>query len=256
VTRLRHLPVGLALLLAACAPAGPKLAGLAPSGDLGGVVPGGVPLTPEHTLSAGDQFEIRLPFAADYDDRVTVGIDGTVAPKAIGSVAVGGLTAEQATARLKQRYAALLKAPELSITMRRYAPEVVYVDGWVQHPGLIRSDLPLTVERALARAGGVKTGARTGAVLLMRHAADGTVRAYTVALGPYGGAGAQDPLLKSFDVVYVPQTAIAAVSEFVKQYYTSIPFSPSFSIQANGKPAIVVPQAVAPAPARAPVVTP
>ena len=34
----------------------------------------------------------RLPFAVDYNDRVTVGMDGTVAPKSIGGVPVGGLT--------------------------------------------------------------------------------------------------------------------------------------------------------------------
>ena len=98
---LRRAGIGLALLLAACAPAGPRLGGLAPSGAIElGPPGGGVPLTPGHTLSAGDQFEIRLPFAADYNDRVTVGMDGTVAPKGIGSVEIGGLTVPEATARL------------------------------------------------------------------------------------------------------------------------------------------------------------
>jgi protein involved in polysaccharide export with SLBB domain len=237
----------LSLLLAACAPGGPKL-------EAGGVVPGGVPVTPEHTLSAGDVFEIRLPFAADYNDRVTVGMDGTVAPKALGSVAVGGLTVPEATARLKERYAKLLKSNELSLTVRRYAPEVVYIDGWVARPGLLRSDVPLTVARALAQAGGVKTGAKTGDVLVLRHDGDGTVRSYSVALGSYAGAAAEDPLLKSFDVVYVPQNAITAVSDFARQYYSNVPFSPSFHIPATAAPTTIAPQVLAPA--AAPPVTP
>lgn len=236
-----------ALLLTGCAPAGPRL-------EASGVVAGGVPLAPEHTLSAGDEFEIRLPFAAEYNDRVTVGMDGTVAPKAVGSVAVGGLTAPEATARLTERYAGLLKAPELSITMRRYAPEIVYVDGWVRKPGLIRSDVPLTVAHALAQAGGVKAGAKTGGVLVLRHDADGAVHPYSVALGNYAGAGAADPPLKSFDVVYVPQTPIAAVSDFARQYYQNAPFSASLHIPPTRAPTIVAPQLLAPPPA--PVVTP
>src|SRR5579885_864258 len=40
------LPLVLVLLIAACSPAGPKL-------GASGMVPGGVPLAPEHTLSAG-----------------------------------------------------------------------------------------------------------------------------------------------------------------------------------------------------------
>lgn len=253
MTQPSRILVGLALLLAACTPApGPKLGGLAPSG----VVPGGVPLAPEHTLSAGDRFEIRLPFAADYNDAVAVAMDGTVAPKGIGSVAVGGLTVPEATARLKERYAALLKDPELSITMRRYAPEVIYVDGWVRHPGLIRADIPMTAARAIAQAGGVKTGARTGDILVMRHDADGRVHTYTVALGNFAGAGAEDPPLRAFDVVYVPQTAIAAISDFARQYYENVPFSASFHIPPTRAPSVVVPQAVTPPPAPAPVVTP
>lgn len=242
----------LTAALAGCAPSGPRLAGLAPSG----VVPGGMPMVPLHTLSAGDDFEIRFPFAADYNDRITVGMDGTVAPTAIGSVPVGGLTVPEATALLEQRYAVLLKDPRLSITVRRYAPEVIYVDGWVAHPGLIRSDLPLTVERAVARAGGVKTGAQTSDVLIMRHAADGTVNIYSVDLGPYAGAGAQDPLLKSFDVVYVPQTAIAAISDFARQYYPNVPFAAAFQVRPTIAPAVIAPRAVAPPPTPAPVITP
>jgi polysaccharide biosynthesis/export protein len=247
------------LLLAACGPNGPRLAQLGP----GGAIAGGVPLTPEHTLSAGDQFEIRFPFAPEFNDRLTVGMDGTVAPKLIGSIGVGGATIEEAAARLKQRYAGKLKSPELSITMRRYAPEMVYVDGWVGKPGLIRSDIPLTVTRALAQAGGVKTGAKTGDVLIMRHDADGAVHTYSVAVpvGGYGGVGLDggggpdDPLLKSFDVVYVPQTPIAAISDFAKQYYTNLPFSATFQVAPSAAASVVTPpQQLAPQPP--PVVTP
>jgi polysaccharide export outer membrane protein len=247
--------IALALLLAACAPSGPKLAGLAPAGAIpGAVADGGVPLAPEHTLSAGDEFEIRLPFAADYNDRVTVGMDGAVAPKAIGSVQVGGLTVPEATARLKQRYAKLLKSPELSITLRRYAPEVVYVDGWVARPGLIRSDVPLTVARALAAAGGMKSGARSGAILILRHDADGAVHAYEAGLGAFAGADAQDPLLKSFDVVYVPQSPVAAVNDFARQFYAGVPFSASYNLTPIPAARVIVPQVVAP-PTAAPAPT-
>ena len=236
------LPAAALLVVVGCAPDGPRLAG-------SGVVPGGVPVAPEHTLSPGDQFEIRLPFGADYNDRVTVGMDGTVAPKAIGSIQVGGLTVPEATERLKQSYAKLLKSSELSVTVRRFAPEVIYVDGWVARPGLIRSDVPLTLARALTRAGGVKTGARTGNVLVMRKTGDGTVRTYSVALGSYAGAGAEDPPLKSFDVVYVPQTAITAVSEFAKQYYTGVPFSATINVSPTPAPSVVAPGVTAPSPA-------
>lgn len=223
--------VVLAALLSGCGPrtpAGPPLVpgGMPPSG----VIAGGVPLTAEHTLSPNDEIEIRFPFDPHFNQRATIGADGYVSPGMIGPVLLGGLTVPQATDRLTRAYATKLHSPVLSITMRGYAPEAVYVDGWVAHPGLIRSEVPLTLERAIARAGGAKTGAKSGDILLIRRDAEGRLHTVQVALGDYAGAGGQDPLLRSFDIVYVPKTVIAAVSDFIGQYSKNLPFSASYSI--------------------------
>jgi protein involved in polysaccharide export with SLBB domain len=226
-----------ALALAACSsPHAPLLAAV-------GAVPGGVPLTAEHTLSPNDVIEIRFPYSSDLNDRVTVGDDGYASPKLLGPVLLGGLTVPEATARLKQSYGVKIRDPEVSVTVRNYAPEAVYVDGWVGHPGLIRSELPLTVARAVARAGGAKTGAQTGEVLLIRRDAAGRLAAYKVALGGYAGAAGDDPMLKSFDVVYVPKTAIAAVSDFLAQYTRNMPFTANLPL---GAPPTVTTQTLQP----------
>jgi len=209
------LAIAAAGMLAACAPGAPRLAP--------GEIPGGVPLTAEHTLSPGDQFEIRFPFSPEFNDRLTVGEDGTVAPKLIGSVIVGGLTVPEATARLKPLYARQVRDRELSLTVRVFAPEVFWVEGAVLKPGLIRSGLPLTLERAISQAGGIKPGALTGGILVIRRDERGGVRAYQAALAP--SPGASDPILNSFDVVYVPLTAIGSVNDFLASYVKSLPFA-------------------------------
>ena len=217
------LAAALVLLLTGCSPKAPGLT----SGD---VAIGGLPVTPEHTLSPGDVFEIRFPFSPDLNDRVTVGEDGTVAPKLIGSVIVGGLTVPEATARLKPLYGKRLKDPNMSLTVRIYAPEVFWVDGDVAKPGRIRSDFPLTLERAVAQAGGAKPGAATSDVLVIRRDETGAVHAYQMALAL--APGSSDPLLKSFDVVYVPKTVIGSVNDFLATYAKGLPFSTSLQIQA------------------------
>jgi protein involved in polysaccharide export with SLBB domain len=183
-----------------------------------------LPLAPEHTLSPGDQFEIRFAFAPEFDDRVTVGADGMVAPKLIGSVVVGGLSVPEATARLKPLYAKQVRDTGLSLTVRHYAPEVFYVEGEVGKPGLIRGALlPLTLERAIDEAGGAKSGAKTGDTLVIRRDEQGGVRAYRAPLAP--APGASDPILKSFDVVYVPKNIIGSVNDFLANYVKNLPFS-------------------------------
>ena len=213
----------VAALLGGCAPKAPNIAA-------GAAIAGGVPLTPEHTLSPNDEIEIRFAYAPEFNDKATIGQDGHVSLKLVGGVLLGGATVPEATQRLKERFAKIVRHPELSVTVRTYAPQAVYVDGWVARPGLIRSEAPLTVARAIARAGGVKKDAKTGAILLLRRDSDGKLHSSEVALGDYGGAAGQDPLLKSFDVVYVPQTAIAAVGEFLATYTKNLPFSASYDV--------------------------
>jgi protein involved in polysaccharide export with SLBB domain len=210
----------LALLLAVgggCTPSAPRLEGP-------GVFPGGVPVTAEHVLAPNDELEVRFPFYADLNDRVLVGPDGRVSMQLINTVAVGGLTIEAATKAINARYAEVIKEPQATITLRTYAPQQVFVDGWVNNPGLVRSDVPLTVSRAVAQAGGAKSGAQTDHVLVLRRSADNKVFYYQVALGNYGGAAAEDPLLMSYDVVYVPQTLFASVQDFLVNYVKNVPF--------------------------------
>jgi protein involved in polysaccharide export with SLBB domain len=211
--------------LVACTPSAPNI-----TSD--GVVPGGVPLTEEHTLAPGDEIEIRFPYMADLNDRVVVGPDGRVSLQLVNTVALGGLTVGEATKTLNDDYAKVLKSPMLTVTVRTYAPESVYVDGWVNTPGLVRSDVPLTVSRALAQAGGIKTGSKTDYILVLRRGPDGKTHYYQVGLGNYGGAGegAQDPMLKSYDVVYVPQTIMGSLSDFLVTYVKNIPFYFSYTV--------------------------
>jgi polysaccharide export outer membrane protein len=223
MTFARLLAAALPVLLVACTPPAPNIA-------VPGAIVGGAPITAEHTLSPNDEIDIRFPFSPQFNDRATIGPDGETSLKALGAVRLGGLTVPEATARLRERFAAKFRDTELSITVRAYAPQTVYVDGWVNRPGLVRSEVPLTVARALARAGGARTGARTDDILVIRRDAGGRLQASRVALGNFAGAGAEDPLLRSFDIVYVPRTAIAAVADILGQYAKSLPFSATYNI--------------------------
>jgi protein involved in polysaccharide export with SLBB domain len=217
--------VGLMLgLVAACTPAAPKLAGP-------GVVAGGVPLTDEHVLAPGDEFELRFPFYADLNDRVVIGPDGKLSLQLIDTVALGGLTVAEATKLLNERYAKVIRDPQATITLRTYAPQEIFVDGWVVNPGLVRSDVPLTVSRAIAQAGGAKSGAHTEAVLVLRRTPDGMVHYYQVALGDFAGASAEDPMLTTYDVVYVPKGVLGSISDFLANYLKNVPFYVNYAIQ-------------------------
>jgi polysaccharide biosynthesis/export protein len=227
------------LLLAGCTTSAP-----APPLASGAVAMEKPVLAPEHTLTAGDQFDIRFPFSPEFNDHVTVGEDGTVAPKLIGSVVVGGLTVPEATTRLTALYAKKVRNPDLSLTVRAYAPEVLWVEGEVKKPGIIHSELPLTLTRAIAEAGGPKTGAKTSDILVIRRDETGNVRAYQEALAPVSNNA--DPVLKSFDVVYVPQSPIGSINEFMAGYVKNLPFAATYEITPIAPATILTPGLVVP----------
>jgi len=210
--------------LAACTPSAPQLTVEA--------VPGGVPLTAEHVLGPGDEFELRFPFYPDLNDRVTVGPDGRVSLQLVNTVAIGGLSVSEATRLLNERYARVIRDPQATVTIRAFAPQEIFVDGWVVNPGLVRGDVPLTVSRAIAQAGGAKSGAHTDAILVLRRTPDGAIQYYQVALGNYAGAGtsAEDPLLSTYDVVYVPQNIFGSIGDFLANYVKNVPFYVNYPI--------------------------
>jgi polysaccharide export outer membrane protein len=218
LSRLLVVVSTVCCLVAGCAPDAANVT----SND---VIPGGFPVGAPHTLAPNDEVEIRFRFYPDLNDRVVVGPDGHLSLQLVDDVTVAGLTVPEASKLLNQRYAAIIKDPQVSVTMRTYAPQEVYVDGWVNNPGVVRSDLPLTLSRALAQAGGAKTGAHTDHILIARRAPDGSAHYYEATLGNYAGAQnpTQDPMLQTYDVVYVPQTAIMATADFVSTMVKGLP---------------------------------
>jgi len=68
---------------------------------------------------------------------------------------------------------------------------------------------------------------------VLRRTPDGVVQYYQVGLGHYGGAGAgaEDPLLNTYDVVYVPQGVLGSISDFLANYLKNVPFYVTYSIQ-------------------------
>jgi polysaccharide export outer membrane protein len=171
----------------------------------------------------------------DLDDSATIGPDGRIALRFINDFPIGGLTLAEATKETNDRYEKVLRHPGVSIAIKSYALQQVYVDGEVNSPGVIRSAVPLTASGAIAQAGGVKLAtAHSHSALLLRRKPDGTVVYYKLAFHGDLPGGEGDPILRTNDVVYVPRTAIAAVADFVQGNLTRIiPVSATYSVYHN-----------------------
>jgi polysaccharide export outer membrane protein len=188
-----------------------------------------------YRLQPGDNIVVHFFSYPDLDDTTVVGPDGHVSLRLISDFPIAGMTLAEASTETNDRYANVLRHPGITIEIKTYALQQIYVAGEVNSPGVIRSTIPLTASGAIAQAGGIKlaTGHAHGALLLRRNA-DGAVVYYKLNFNGDLPGGMGDPILRTNDMVYVPRTAIAAVADFVQSNLARIiPFSATYSVYHN-----------------------
>lgn len=144
-----------------------------------------------YILGGGDVFDLKPYEMPELDEGKAIGgsfkvdNDGIVTLPRLKRVKVGGLTIKELTDLLNKEFAFYLKNVDVSITMLKYRPKKIYLDGAVKSPGLHLMDLRLnksnlsnfnsevssqgsTVYDALRIAGGVDLKADLGNIEITR----------------------------------------------------------------------------------------
>jgi polysaccharide export outer membrane protein len=137
----------------------------------------------------------------------------------IGEIALAGKTVAEAEEVLQERYAPHLRNTSVSIQVRSYASQKVYVGGEVIRPGTIPLVGDLTVVDAVMEAGGVKlTGSFTRVVLIRKQQTGSPVAMELTLLDD--DKPTEDALtpLEPYDVVLIPETKIARIDRWVDQH--------------------------------------
>jgi polysaccharide export outer membrane protein len=216
-------------LLGACTTPVP----LPPAPILSQPVTGEVEQLNPYKLQVGDQLDIKFPLNPELNEQVTVTPDGTISTAFMSDVPAYGGTIADLAAKLRQGYKADLSNPRVSVILRSFAPNRVYVAGEVNSPGEFITVGPnLTVSQAIARAGGIKFSADRDKVFVIRRGTDDKPEAF--AIDYQGIITAKDPAadirLAQYDVIYVPRTGIGDTYQVVQQYILEfLPFSASLN---------------------------
>jgi len=169
------------------------------------------------------------------NETVTVRPDGRISLQLVPEITAAGLTPAQLTDSLVQSYAKELANPGITVLVRSFSSQRVYVDGEVNKPGMVALAGPLTVMQSIAEAGGLKDTAKPSQILVIRKTQDNKPLAITVDIDDARNAaqGSQDILLAPYDIVYVPKSAVANVNQFIDQYIRRnipIPFGITYGI--------------------------
>jgi polysaccharide export outer membrane protein len=191
---------------------------------------------PPYRLYAGDEVEISVPSAPELSRTVTVQPDGRISLPLIQPVMVADRTIPQIEAQLSEAYAGQLIRPEVDVAVKTATPLKVFIGGEVDKPGVYDMPGPIDALQAVIMAGGFKTSARRGEVVIIRRSPDGRAMMRTADLrhGVFDPARTDAVPLRRFDIVYVPRSSISEAGLFVQQYLRDLnPVNFGFSYSLN-----------------------
>jgi len=173
---------------------------------------------PEYRLKPGDEITIKVFELPELEETVRIRPDGRVSIQLLDDVEAAGKTPGELDRMITERYTEFYKNPRVTVIVRDFVDEKVFVGGEVAAPGLFELQGELSVAGAVFLAGGFRDSAKLNDVILLRDSGTGTPLVMRINLKRILKKGEPDVMLKPFDVVFVPQTKIAKVDQFVDQY--------------------------------------
>lgn len=172
-----------------------------------------------YRLAAGDVVEVRFFFDPELNEQVQIRPDGRISMQLIGEVEMAGKTVQEISRELERAYSQHLKSPTVSVQVRSFATQKVYVTGEVVRPGIISMPGELALVAAISEAGGVKPTGDVKSVVLIRKGPDDRPEARKIVLRDGGKLTADAGLLlRPYDIVLVPETKIARLDRWVDQH--------------------------------------
>ena len=171
-----------------------------------------------YRLQPSDVLDLEYEYTPEYNQTVTVGPDGTVTLRLVGSVKVEGLSLDEATSAIKAKASVPLNHPELSLTLKEFVKPHFTIYGEVQKPGVYDMHGAVTVLQAIAISGGQKeTSKQTQVVLLRKVNGDmAEVKVINTKTMSTAEGVREDFALKPDDMIIVPKNKLGKIEPYVR----------------------------------------
>jgi protein involved in polysaccharide export with SLBB domain len=179
-----------------------------------------VPVNSVYTIHPGDTLDIKFFYNPELNETVVVRPDGFISLQLVDEVKAAGLEPKKLTQNLTELYSRDLKKPVVTVIVKSFEGQRVYVGGEVNQQGLITMPAGLTALQAVMQAGGLKVTAQPSEILVIRKGPDRRPVPIKVNLEALleGDGNGSDFRLQSEDIVFVPKSPIAKANQFVNQY--------------------------------------
>ena len=172
---------------------------------------------PLYRLSKSDTVDVSFTFSPDFNQTLTVQPDGFVALKGAGTLLAEGLTVPQMRQAVAYAYRGFLHEPEVTVTLKDFDKPYFLASGEVARPGKYELRGDLTVNEAVAIAGGFTQQARHSQVVLFRRISAYVAESHVIDLKKMLNSRdlREDLHLQPGDFIFVPQNRVSKIRKYV-----------------------------------------
>jgi polysaccharide export outer membrane protein len=161
----------------------------------------------DYHIGPSDLLEISVFQVPDLSRTVRVNARGGLTMPLIGEVQAGGLTGQQLEKLIAQKLQeTYLQDPQVSVFIKEFVSQRVTVSGSVNKAGVFPISGKTTLMQAIAMAGGLEKFADENDIKIFRTGQNGTREVLNFDLEPIRKGEAEDPELRTSDVVVVARS--------------------------------------------------
>lgn len=172
---------------------------------------------PLYRLTKSDIIAIDFTLSPEFNQTLTISPDGFVALRGAGALLAEGLTVSELQEAIAKAYSKFLHDPDVTVTLKEFERPYFLASGEVSRPGKYELRGDLTVNEAVAIAGGFTQQARHSQVVLFRRISLDVAEAHLIDVKKMLNARdlREDWHLRPGDFIYVPQSRISKIRKFV-----------------------------------------
>jgi polysaccharide export outer membrane protein len=172
---------------------------------------------PLYRLTKSDVVDANFTFSPDFNQTLTVQPDGFVVLKGAGTILAEGLTLPQLQRAVSDAYRGFLHQPEITVTLKDFDKPYFLASGEVAKPGKYELRGDVTVNEAIAIAGGFTQQARHSQVVLFRRLSEEVAETHVLDVKKMLDSRnlREDMHLRPGDFIFVPQSRVSKIRKFV-----------------------------------------
>lgn len=166
--------------------------------------------------------------------QVLVRPDGKISLPYIHDIKAKNKTCAELSRAVERKYRKFVKNISITVAMLKAHSNRAYIMGEVEHASFYQLSGPRTLTQLIAEAGGFSSQANTHQIVLIRRGKNGKPTARLIDMDNIIGRGdmSSDPLIRQYDVIFVPKTKLSQASLLMDSILNLIPvhFSASYSL--------------------------